>query len=205
VISIRIRVTQLLFLSTLVVFNMIFVCYLVISISIPAFAASPQVNSTSNLIHEMPLQKSLTSNQSFDIKDIKRLTSEEVQLLKSMGQEFSKTATQGQFAALGVFLLGISLLIYGLRLTLKATDKQTDRYFKAMIWALIIPVITLIAVYQVGILLGSPILIYRANEPFFFISLLLLIPAAIILFLLIAERKLIGALHHKDQQQQGRP
>jgi len=48
-----------------------------------------------------------------------------------MGQEFSKTATQGQFAALGVFLLGISLLIYGLRLTLKATDKQTDRYFKA--------------------------------------------------------------------------
>jgi hypothetical protein len=87
-----------------------------------------------------------------------------------MGQEFSKTATQGQCAALGVFLLGISLLIYGLRFTLKATDKQTGRYFKAMIWALIIPVITLIAVYQVGILLGSPILIYRANEPFFFIS-----------------------------------
>jgi uncharacterized membrane protein YeiB len=189
---------------------MIFVCYLGIPISIPAFAASHQVNSTSNFIDEMPLQKSLTSNQSSDIKDIKRLTSEEVQLLKiqllkSMGQEFSKTATQGQFAALGVFLLGISLLIYGLRLTLKATDKQTSRYFKAMIWALIIPVITLIAVYQIGILLGSPILIYRANEPFFFISLLLLIPAAIILFLLIAERKLIGALYHKDQQQQGRP
>jgi hypothetical protein len=35
--------------------------------------------------------------------------------------------------------------------------------------------------------------------------LLLFIPAAIILFLLIAERKLIGALHQKDQQQQGRP
>ena len=110
-----------------------------------------------------------------------------------MGREFSKTATQGQYAALGVFLLGISLVIYGLRLTLKATDKQTSRYFKAMIWALIIPVFTLIAVYQIAILLGSPILIYRANEPFFFISLLLLIPAPIILFLLIAEKKLIGA------------
>lgn len=178
-----------------------FMCYLVSSISIPAFAASSEVNSTSNLTEEMPLQESLTPNQSSDIKDIKRSTSEEVQLLKSMGREFSKTATQGQFAALCVFLLGISLLIYALRLTLKATDKQTSRYFKAMIWALIILVIILIAVYQIAILLGSPILIYRANEPFFFISLLLLIPAAIILFLLIVEKKLIGALHQKDQQQ----
>jgi hypothetical protein len=150
---------------------------------------------------QMVLQKNLTSTQSSDIKDIKKLTSEEVQLLKSMGQEFSKTASQSQFAALGVFLLGISLLIYGLRLTLKVTDRQTSRYFKAMIWALIIPVIALIAVYQIGVLLGGPILIYKADEPFFFISLLLLIPASIIIFLLIAERSLTVASHQKDQQQ----
>ena len=118
-----------------------------------------------------------------------------------MGQEFSKTATQGQFADLGIFLLGISLLIYGLRLTLKATDKQTSRYFEAMIWALIILVITLIAVYQIGILLVGPILIYRANEPFFFISLLLLIPACDNLIPFDSREKVIGALHQKDQQQ----
>jgi hypothetical protein len=70
-----------------------------------------------------------------------------------------------------------------------------------MIWALIVPVIALIALYQIGILLGTPILIYKVNEPFFFVSLLLLIPAIIIMFLLIAERRLMGRLHRKDPQQ----
>jgi hypothetical protein len=159
-----------------------------------------QANAASNFTGQTILLKNPTSNQSSDIKDIKKLTSEEVQLLKSLGQEFSRTATQSQFAALGIFLLGISLIIYGLRLTLRATDKQTSKYFKAMIWALIIPVITLIALYQIGILLGVSILMYRVNEPFFFVSILLLIPAVIVIFLMIAERKLMGRLHHKDQQ-----
>ncbi len=64
-----------------------------------------------------------------------------------------------------------------------------------MIWALIVPVVALIAIYQIGILVGSPILIYNVNEPFFFVSLLLLIPAIIIIFLLIAEKRLIGGSH----------
>ena len=59
---------------------MMFMCYLVNSISIPEFTASSQVNSTSNLTEEMPLQESLTPNQSSDIKDIKRSTSEEVRV-----------------------------------------------------------------------------------------------------------------------------
>ena len=115
-----------------------------------------------------------------------------------MGQEFGRTTTQSQFAALGIFLLGISLLIYGLRLTLRATDKQTSRYFKAMIWALITPVIALIAIYQIGFLLGNPILFYKVNEPFFIVSLLLLIPAIIIVFLMLAERRLMRGSHQKD-------
>ena len=107
-----------------------------------------QASAASNFTDQTILLKNPTSNQSSDIKDIKKLTSEEVQLLKSLGQEFSRTTTQSQFAVLGIFLLGISLIIYGLRLTLRATDKQTSRYFKAMIWALIIPVIALIAIYR---------------------------------------------------------
>src|SRR5262249_27062204 len=126
-------------------------------------AIDNQANVTSNFTGQAILQKNLTSNQSDDIKEIRKLTSQEVQLLKVMGQEFSRTTTQSQFAALGIFLLGIALLIYGLRLTLRATDKQTSRYFKAMIWALITPVIILIAVYQIGVLLGNPILIYKVD------------------------------------------
>ena len=50
-----------------------------------------------------------------------------------IGQEFARTTTQSHFAGFGIFLFGIALLMYGLRLTLRATDKQTSRYFKAMI------------------------------------------------------------------------
>ena len=86
----------------------------------------------------------------------KKLTSEEVQLLSNLSQGFSRIAIQSQFAAaLGIFLLGISLIIYliiyGLRLSLRATDKQTSSYFKEMIWGLVIPVVAVIAIYQIGI------------------------------------------------------
>jgi hypothetical protein len=185
------------FFLSLVIF---ITCILGYSTNTDRSIAASVTTATSNFTDQMVLQKNLTSNQSSDIKDIKKLTSEEVELLKSLGQGFSKTSTQSQFAVLGIFLLGISLLIYGLRLTLKATDRQTSRYFKAMIWALITPVIALIAIYQIGILVGAPILIYKADEPFFLISLLLLIPAAIIILLLIAERRVIGTSHQKEQR-----
>ena len=48
-----------------------------------------QASAASNFTDQTILQS--------DIKDIKKLTSEEVQLLKSLGQEFSRTATQSQF------------------------------------------------------------------------------------------------------------
>jgi len=160
---------------------------------ITAFAESqPQVNSISNLTEQMGRLKNLAVNQSSDIRDIKKLTSEEVQLLKSLGQQFSKTTTQSSFAALGIFFLGITLVIYGLRLTLKATDRRTSRYFKEMMWGLITPAIALIATYQIGI----PI--YKSDDSFFLISLLLMIPAAIVIFLLTAEGRLINISHQKD-------
>jgi hypothetical protein len=162
----------------------------------PAFAESqPQANGTRDLTNYVIQQKNLVSNISSDIKDIKKLTLEEVQLLKSLGQGFSKTTTQASFTSLGVFFLGITLVIYGLRLTLKATDRRTSTFFKAMMWGLITPVIALIAIYQVGIPL------YKSDDSFFFISVLLLIPAAIIVFLLVAERRLIRASNQKDQQE----
>jgi hypothetical protein len=75
-----------------------------------------RASAATNFIGQTILQNNVTSSQSSDIKDIRKLISEEVQLLKSMSQEFSRTTTQSQFAALGIFLLGISLIIYGLRL-----------------------------------------------------------------------------------------
>jgi hypothetical protein len=165
----------------------------------PAFAVSPRANSTSIIAGQIVQLKNIASNQSSDIKEMKKFMSQEVQLLKSMGQEFDRTATQSSFAALGVFFLGLTLVIFGLKLTLKATDRRTSRYFKAMMLALIIPVIALLASYQIGI----PI--YKAGDSFFFTSLLLFIPVGMVIFLMIAEGKLITTSHEKGKQQREQP
>jgi hypothetical protein len=162
---------------------------------IPAVAASSQVNGTSNLTDQIVQLKNLASNQSSDMKDIKKLMSQEVELLQGMGQGFSKTTTQASFTSLGVFFLGMTLVIYGLRLTLKATDRRTSRYFKAMMLGLITPVIALLVIYHFGV----PI--YKSDDYFSLIAVLLMIPVAMIIFLLIAEGKLIPISQQKDQQE----
>jgi hypothetical protein len=191
-----IRTTLLLFFLAFVIFNTTFLGYVTnFDRLTPAFAASSQVNGTSNLTDQIVQLKNLASNQSSDMKDIKKLMSQEVELLKSMGQGFSKTTTQASFTALGVFFLGMTLVIYGLRLTLKATDRRTSRYFKAMMLGLITPVIALLVIYHFGV----PI--YKSDDSFFLMSVLLMIPVAMIIFLLIAEGRLIPISHQKDQQE----
>lgn len=80
---------------------------------VTASVADHRVRAASNLTDQSILDKNSTSNQSSKIREIKKLTSEEVQLIRNLSQGFSRTATQSQFAALGIFLLGISLIIYG--------------------------------------------------------------------------------------------
>ena len=160
-----------------------------------------QLNTLSTLTDQVALQKrgNISSNETDDIKAIRNSVSEQVQLLKNMTQGFARVSTQASFAALGVFLLGLTLVLYGLRLTVRATAKETSIYFKAMMWALITPVIALIVIYQFGILTGITLdITLNTNQPFFFISLLLWIPAGIIIFLLIAEKRVLAGYHKKQ-------
>lgn len=197
---IRAHCQSVLFFALITSSICLFTCLSNIDRSDAKMVTDSQISARTNFTDQLVQQKNSVSNQSSDLKDIKKLTSEEVQLLKSMGQGLVKTTTQASFTALGVFLIGLSLVIYGLRLTLRATDRRTSRYFKAMIWALIMPVLGLIVLYQVGILLGIPTLL-RSDEPFFFLSLILLIPAGIIVFMLVAERRLVAGSPHHDQRQ----
>ena len=153
-------------------------------------AALPQNNSISRL-------QGLISNQSDDIKSIRNSTATEVQALKNIAQGFQITSTQIMFTTLTVFLLGVTLIIYGLRLTLRA-PKQTSRYFKAMMCALLSPVIVIVLVYQLGIAFGSPLEIYKILPPLLLITLLLWIPIGIIVFLLVADTKLMRHLEHRE-------
>jgi len=70
-------------------------------------AALPQNNSINRL-------QSSISNQSDDIKSIRNSTAAEVQVLKNIAQGFQITSTQIMFTTLTVFLLGVTLIIYGM-------------------------------------------------------------------------------------------
>jgi len=154
-----------------------------------------QLKSTSSTDQMVRLQ-GLKSNESDDIKAIRNSTSAQVEVLKSIAQGFQIASTQIMFTTLAVFLLGVTLIIYGLRLTLRA-PKQTSRYFKAMMCALLSPVIVIVLTYQLGIAFGAPLEIYKIAEPLLIISLLLWIPTGIIIFLLVADRKLMQHLETK--------
>jgi len=156
-------------------------------------AAAPLSNST---VQTVRLQSNI-SNHSDDIKAIRNLTAAEVQVLKSMAEAFARQSAQIMYTTLGVFLLGVTLIIYGLRLTLRA-PKQTSRYFKAMMCALLSPVIVIILIYQLGIAFGSPLEIYKILPPLLLITLLLWIPIGIIVFLLVADNRLMRHLEHRE-------
>jgi hypothetical protein len=153
-------------------------------------AALPQNNSINRL-------QNAISNQSDDIKSIRNSTAAEVQVLKNIAQGFQITSSQIMFTTLTVFLLGVTLIIYGLRLTLRA-PRQTSRYFKAMMCALISPVIVIITAYQLGIAFQAPLEIYKIAPTLLIISLLLWIPTGVIIFLLVADNKLMRHLEHRE-------
>jgi hypothetical protein len=164
-----------------------------------AATKNSQVNTFVTLTDQMALQeRNISSNQSGDITAIKNSISEEVQLLRNMTQGFERSSTQSSFAALGVFLLGLTLLLYGLKLTMKATSKVTSMYFKAMMLALLTPVIIIIVIYQLGIVAGITFEFTKATEPFFFISLVLWIPIGIVIFLLVVEKRLLSEYPKKQ-------
>jgi len=108
-------------------------------------------------------------------------------MFDKMATSLSKSSTQGAYTALSVFFLGISLVVFGLRMTMKGVQ-NFGRYFNLMILALTIPVLVLVAIYQIGIATDIRIMFYASDEPYLVISFLLYIPIGIVLFLLVSQR-----------------
>jgi hypothetical protein len=123
------------------------------------------------------------------ISEIRNLTVTEMALLNEMSLTSTKLATQSAYTAMSVFFLGISLVIFGLRLTTRSIGHM-GKYFIVMIWALTLPVVVLIGLYQVGVVSGRTVVLADSDEPFFLLSFLMYIPIGIVLFLLLAERRI---------------
>jgi hypothetical protein len=159
------------------------------------------VNAQSNATLTSDKMSSVLREQGQSISELKNATSIQMKMLSQFAISASRASTQAAFVALSVFFLGIALVLFGLRLTTRAA-KPVGKYFNLMMWALTLPVLALVVVYQVGIVTGNPIAIYKQDEPFFFISLLLLVPIGIVLFLLVFQKRIIAHLNVSTSQQE---
>ena len=128
------------------------------------------------------------SNQTSDREVIKNITSAQNKVFEKMATSLTKSSTQGAFTALSVFFLGIALVVLGLRMTSRL--QNFGKYFNLMVWALTIPVLVIIVVYQIGIVTNNPIMFYASGEPYILISSLMYIPLGIILFMLISHSRM---------------
>ena len=169
------------------------------NIGAKAFA---QVDNNSNDSSTLILEdmRAIMRDQQRDIASINNMSSAEVELIKNMeslqleelkdiNTVSTKLATQGAYTALSVFFLGIGLVVFGLRLTSKVAPR-IGRSMTIMVWALTIPVIILIGLFQYGAVTGTS-LISAGEEPFFLLSFLLYIPIAIVIFLLWEQKGIV--------------
>ena len=84
-------------------------------------------------------------------------------------------------------------MVFGLRLTTR-TSPQIGRYFSIMVWALTVPVIILVGLFQYGLITGnSPLAFLRAEDPYSLLSFLMYIPIGIVVFMLLAQHKIMHA------------
>ena len=154
-------------------------------------------DSTTLILEDM---RAIMRDQQRDIASINNMTSAQVELIKNMeslqleelkdiNTVSTKLATQGAYTALSVFFLGIGLVVFGLRLTSKVAPR-IGRSMTILVWALTIPVIILIGLFQYGVLTGTSI-ISTSEEPYSLLSFLLYIPIAIVIFLLVEQKGIV--------------
>src|SRR5918995_3468853 len=172
------------------------------NIGAKAYAQEINNNNSNTLILED--LRAIMRDQQRDIASLNNMTSAQVELmknveslqleeLKDINTVSTKLATQGAYTALSVFFLGIGLVVFGLRLTTR-TSPQIGRYFTIMVWALTIPVIILIGLFQYGLITGnSPLASLRIEEPYSLLSFLMYVPIGIVVFMLLAQRKIMHA------------
>jgi hypothetical protein len=160
------------------------------NIGAKAYAQEISNNNNTLILEDM---RTIMRDQQRDISSIRNTSSANVEALTNMGTTLAKLTTQGAYTALSVFFLGIGLVVFGLRLTTR-TSPQIGRYFTIMVWALTVPVIILVGLFQYGLITGnSPLALLRVQEPYSLLSFLMYVPIGIVVFMLLAQRKIMHA------------
>jgi cbb3-type cytochrome oxidase subunit 3 len=173
--------------TILVVILMLFMSIIAFGSGIEEKKASAQENSTA-VVDDV---RTILRDERAQLSELKNMTAHEIAILNEINVVSTKLATQGTYTALSVFFLGVALVIFGLRLANKSITAHLGKYFTVMVWALTIPVMILVSIFQVGIVTNSAVAFHETQEPFFLLSFLMYIPIGIILFLLSEQKKII--------------
>jgi hypothetical protein len=144
-------------------------------------------NNSTLLLEDM---RSIMRDQQRDMASIRNTSSVEAGALTQMAASSSRLAIQATYTALCVFFLGIGLIVFGLSLTTRSSP-QIGKYFTITVWALALPVIILIGLFQYGAITGNNLLGVFRSDPFLLLSFLMYIPIAIVIFLLLAQKKIM--------------
>jgi uncharacterized membrane protein len=175
----------------IIIFIVVYAATFFFEPNIGAKAYAQEINNNSTLILED--MRAILRDQQRDIASIRNTSSADVEALTNMGTNLAKLTTQGAYTALSVFFLGIGLVVFGLRLTTR-TSPQIGRYFTIMVWALTVPVIILVGLFQYGLITGnSPLTFLRIEEPYSLLSFLMYVPIGIVVFMLLAQHKIMHA------------
>ena len=152
-----------------------------------AYAQEINNDNSTLLLEDM---RSIMRDQQRDITSIRNTSSVEAGALTQMAASSSRLAIQATYTALCVFFLGIGLVVFGLSLTTRSSP-QIGKYFTITVWALALPVIILIGLFQYGAITGNNLLGVFRSDPFLLLSFLMYIPIAIVVFLLLAQKKIM--------------
>lgn len=98
-------------------------------------------------------------------------------------QQNDRNAIISSYVAMGTFLVGLAVVIFGLQLS--RGDKITptsDKYYKILILSLIIPVLVLYTISHIRVDLGE------VKNDYLGVASLLMIPAGAVLILMLSEK-----------------
>ena len=181
-------------LGKMMIIIIIIVAYAATSFFEPNFGAkayAQEINNNSTLILEDI--RAILRDQQRDISSVSNMTPAQLETLNEINDSSTKFAIQGAYTALSVFFLGIGLVIFGLRMTTKISPRL-GRRFTLMVWALTLPVIILVGLFQYGEITGNTALaLFESEEPYFVLTFLLYIPIGILLFLLFEQKAIVAA------------
>jgi uncharacterized protein YlxW (UPF0749 family) len=152
-----------------------------------AYAQEDNNDNSTLLLEDM---RSIMRDQQRDIASIRNTSSVEAGALTQMAASSSRLAIQAIYTSLSVFFLGIGLVVFGLSLTTRSSP-QIGKYFTITVWALTVPVIMLVGLFQYGAITGNNVLGVFRSDPFLLLSFLLYIPIAIVVFLLLAQKRIM--------------